>query len=383
MRKWLIFVLLIQKSVFGQIILPYPVMIKAAEALSGQKAYAAAKFLTPSNPWTQYLEVTSYQRGVKDYFSKNTLLTKDKLERSEFYKLNTFYNFDPAKRDRGVKLSAVPEFNKPSEGMYCPYSMESLMISRAKLYPYYENTLSFSNQAHDLQEVMMPTLGFCWGHAYTTSSLRYLAFFDENNYKRSPLVKNSLEWERVMKNKIYNVVINSEPEVFPYIGSIRELSELFEIELKKMVVKAWGMNAPTLMNYFNTIDNENHYSRDYLDKLILEIKSRLALGQSPIINFNLWGDDKWSHVVLVYGYGYSGDKVELYLDDNKFTQSQELPDQRSKIIIDLTTRKIRYSLGKILAGDDRVGQIRLPMEDYLFYGRIYPKLYSFCKKQKD
>lgn len=337
-----------------------------------QKLYGLRKILSPKNPIQQYSEMKNYERGLTDYLKENTLLTKEKIDDASFYMNEKIYDYSPTGRQRGDKFSIV------EKGLFCPNHLGIIQLNRKNFYPRKENTLSFANSKYDFDKYMKYELGFCWGHAYVTKALRTLAFFDSNHDEVKDGVKGSLQWKRLIQEKIKNLVRNLEPQYFPFLANLRELSEFFEEELKNEVIWAWGENAPSFYNLYKTHQNEKTYTKKELEDFIFAFKTRLVMGEIPLLNFNLWGKEKWSHVVLAYGFEKKGDDFIIYLDDNKFVLEESEPNQRSRVVINLKTQEVEYSLGEVLAGEKRVGQLRMPMEDILFYGKIVKNLILFC-----
>lgn len=394
--KRVIFIILVMTSFYNQAqILTWPrstgvnswgywFLNKVIKLKKSQKAYGLVKFLTPANSFRQRKNAQDYLLNLEAYEKEHNLLTNKKIEKSRFFTLKTLYNFSSKQRDEyGVKEPLSWAYQKESSlplKVACPQSLEIMQVSRNKLYPYKKNTLSFINHKEEFKKFSSDEFGFCWGHAYVTAALRYLAFFDPDNLEHIDVAYKTDKWRELIMRKLDNMIKYGKPEVLPYLSSIRELSEEFEDELKKKVIYSWGVNAPTINNLIKTYDNENTYSLEFLEDFIFVVKKRLAMGQTPLLNFSLWGRDQWNHVVLIYGYRYLDDKIEFFLDDNKFSVEEDEPNQRSRLIIDLKTKEIHYSLGDILAGIKKVGRIYLPIEDYLFYGKITPSLQQFCEQ---
>lgn len=263
----------------------------------------------------------------------------------------------------------------------CPENMNILNINSRNLIQNESNSLSFLNQPNYFKDIMQYDYGFCWGHARLTTQLRYLAFFDpENIYLSTKHVKYSERWKQLIRNNLLKITQN-QPQFFPYIKSIRELSELFPVELKKFVIRNWSNNAISIENYLNTYRNQITYSKVKLLEMIKELQLRLSLGQEPEVIFNIWGSDEWIHVVLVKNITFDdyNERYTLYLDDSKQYNNISTMLEPSTLVIDLKSQTISYPKATKYSQKTRVGRMELTKSNYLMYNDILPRLVRFCR----
>ncbi len=279
----------------------------------------------------------------------------------------------------------VPVLQKNSRNycqQVCPNDLGILKINQRNYVQNEKNSLSFLNESSDFKGVMTREYGFCWGHSSLTNQLRHLAFFDpENSFESISFDKNSKEWKEYIKEALKDVFY-SRPRVFPYLSSIRELSELFERDLKELVIEKWGQNAVSLSNYFKIYSNTKVYERDELRSMMSELSEKIARGETPEILFAIWDTKKWLHVVLIKEVVYNefDYTYKLTLDDNKqYNNISEVMDA-SEIIVDLKDQSIIYKKGfEFGAGEIRVGRLELTETNTQMYNRILPRLVNFCK----
>ncbi len=279
----------------------------------------------------------------------------------------------------------VPKLEKQSKFRcheVCPNNLGILKINQSNYEKNEKNSLSFLNEASHFEGIMKKEYGFCWGHSSLTNQLRHLAFFDpDNSFESIEFQNGTQEWRNYIKKALRDI-FHFRPRILPFLSSIRELSEFFEDDLKKLVIDKWANNAISISNYFKRFSNNKKYSRDELRKKMKELETRLKRGETPEILFAVWNSDNWIHVTLVtevlyneFDYTY-----KLTLDDNRqFNNISEQMDP-SEIIIDLKDQSIQYPKGpKFGAVDSKIGRLEITKTNTIMYNEILPRLVNFCK----
>lgn len=335
--------------------------------------------------YAQYIpeqKTYTWAKIFEKYFLRAGFTIAEKFLQDE--SLIIYDKFLKNKVDESTTCSQITMARGNSCSQICPENMDILRRNGSNLTQSQENSLSFLNHVKDFEDTMKKQYGFCWGHARFTTQLRYLAFFDDNNkIATTKFHKHSREWRALIIKNLNQIKWNN-PVIFPFVGSINELSKLFEPEIKKIVIETWSRNAISIGNFINRFKNETLYSREDFHKIAREVELRIATGQEPEILFNIWGSDEWIHVVLAkklfyneYDYTYT-----IYLDDNKQYNNVSSMLNPSVIILDLKNETITYPHGKVFgAPGTRVGRIELTSSNYQMYNNFLPKLVNFCKKQ--
>ncbi len=345
-----------------------------------KKIFILSIFLINSSLFSQ--EVMSqkthlYKEAAKKYLNPIALLNE--LRNKNLSNYNKYLKNSINKKSSDLQEQS----NKCS--VVCPENFDILKRNSSNYEQIEKNTLTFLNSPDDFEEIMTKEYGFCWGHASLTNQLRNLAFFDPENTQETTLfTRGTKEWRRHI-NSLLRDVFNFKPRVFPHLSSIEDLSLNFEEELKILVTKKWAKNAISIDSYINRFRNKNTYKRSKIKKMMEVLQSRLELGQTPEVIFNIWDSADWIHVSLVSGVSFNkyDSSYTIELDDNKlFNNDSNLVHEKSKIHVDLISQKITYNNGvKFGTLTNKIGRLALTDRGFQMYNKILPRLRKFCMAQ--